>query len=209
MSNLALDGNTSFIGTQFIKLLNTGTSNLATESYVDTAVANGGGGGGADLTNYYDKTETDGLLSTKLNINSPQNMEGTLNIGSVGGTSKIIINAVSSSKDFYVNGDAQVLGNHLVNSLDSTAYIKGASLITNTFNTDNLNDIFFQSNGATYASLDVSTNDFIVFKNLLTHYILKTDTLDTYSNTTLEIQRNNDTFLQLRTDIIDTLPVRL
>ena len=164
MSNLALDGNTSFIGTQFIKLLNTGTSNLATESYVDTAVANGGGGGGADLTNYYDKTETDGLLNTKLNINSPQNMEGTLNIGSVGGTSKIIINAVSSSKVFYVNGDAQVLGNHLVNSLDSTAYIKGASLITNTFNTDNLNDIFFQSNGATYASLDVSTNDFIVLK---------------------------------------------
>jgi len=50
-----LDGGTSFRGTEFIKLLATGSSNLATESYVDTAVANGGVGGGTgttDLTNY-------------------------------------------------------------------------------------------------------------------------------------------------------------
>ena len=32
---LSLDGNTSFIGTEFIKLLNTGSSDLATEEYVD------------------------------------------------------------------------------------------------------------------------------------------------------------------------------
>jgi hypothetical protein len=126
-----LDGGNTIIGTEFIKLLATGSSNLATKNYVDTAVANGGGGGGTgttDLTNYYNKTETDTLLDTKLNVNNPQNMEGTLNIGSVGGTSKIIINAVSSSKDFYVNGDAQVLGNHLVASLDSTGYIKGSNI---------------------------------------------------------------------------------
>ena len=71
MSNLSLDGHTSYIGTQFIKLLNTGNSNLATESYVDTAVANGGGGGGGggsvDLTNYYNKSETDTLLNNKYN----------------------------------------------------------------------------------------------------------------------------------------------
>ena len=85
IKSLSLDGHTSYIGTEFIKLLNTGSSNLATEEFVNTAVANGGGGSG-DLTNYYDKTETDNLLNTKLNVNNPQDIEGTLRLGSVGGT---------------------------------------------------------------------------------------------------------------------------
>ena len=89
------------VATEFVKLEITGTSNLATESYVNTAIINGGGGGGADLTNYYDKTETDTLLNNKyhksetdtllndkLNINNPQDMSGTLRIGHVVGTSK-------------------------------------------------------------------------------------------------------------------------
>jgi len=45
MTSLRLDGGTSFIGTEFIKLLNTGSSNLATEQYVTEAVAGGGGVG--------------------------------------------------------------------------------------------------------------------------------------------------------------------
>ena len=55
MTSLRLDGGTSFIGTEFIKLLATGSSNLATVEYVDDAVAGGGGGGTGttDLTNYY------------------------------------------------------------------------------------------------------------------------------------------------------------
>ena len=59
MSNLTLDGSTSFIGTEFIKLLATGSSNLATEEYVDHAIEqNGGGGGGnVDLSNYYTQTK--------------------------------------------------------------------------------------------------------------------------------------------------------
>jgi hypothetical protein len=61
---VSLDGSTRYIGTDFIKLLNTGTANLATESYVDTAVANGGGGGGSvDLTNYYTQTQVDKTLT--------------------------------------------------------------------------------------------------------------------------------------------------
>ena len=67
MTSLTFDGHTTYIGTQFIKLLNTGTSNLATEEYVDTAIINGGGGGGVNLSNYYDKTETDTLLNNKYN----------------------------------------------------------------------------------------------------------------------------------------------
>ena len=163
--SLSLDGHVSFIGNEFIKLLNTGSSNLATEEFVNTAIINGGGGGGgADLTNYYDKTETDNLLNTKLNINNPQNMEGTLDIGSVGGTSKIFINAVSSDKDFYVNADAQVLGNHLVASLDSTGYIKGSNIQTNTFNALNLNNILFQSNNDTYLQYDASASKLVASK---------------------------------------------
>ena len=43
---LQLDGGNTIIGTEFIKLLATGSSNLATEQYVETAIINGGGGGG-------------------------------------------------------------------------------------------------------------------------------------------------------------------
>ena len=47
---VSLDGTTSFIGHEFIKLLNTGSSHLATEAFVNTAVANGGGSGGTGTT---------------------------------------------------------------------------------------------------------------------------------------------------------------
>ena len=71
MSGLSLDGGNRIVATEFIKLLNTGTSNLATESYVDTAVANGGGSGGTsttDLSGYYNLTQTNTLLDTKYSI---------------------------------------------------------------------------------------------------------------------------------------------
>ena len=62
---LQLDGGNTIIGTEFIKLEITGSSNLATESYVNTAIINGGGGGGADLPNYYNKTETNAFLNQR------------------------------------------------------------------------------------------------------------------------------------------------
>ena len=70
-------------------------------------------------------------------------MSGTLRIGHVLGTSKIVLNAVSSDKDFYVSGDAQVGGNHLVASLDSSGYIKGSNIQSNTFNALNTNDTVY------------------------------------------------------------------
>ena len=89
--SVSMDGHTSFIGTEFIKLLNTGTSDLATEEYVDNAVANGGGAS-ADA---YTQAETDALLNTKLNVNNPQDVIGNRRIDSAGGNGKIIIDAVS------------------------------------------------------------------------------------------------------------------
>ena len=134
---VSLDGGNVFRGTEFIKLEITGTSNLATEQYVLDQVAVGAGTSTTDLLGYYNLTQTNtlldtkysitqtnSLLDTKLNINDPQDMNGVLRIGHITGNSQIILNAVSSTKDFYVNGDAQVGGNHLVQSLDSTGYIK-------------------------------------------------------------------------------------
>ena len=205
---VSLDGSTSYVGTEFIKLLNTGSSNLATEQFVTDAVA---GGGGADLSNYYTKTETDGLftpyytqtqadnlLDTKLNVNNPQDIEGTLRLGSVNGVSKIILNSVGDNgKDFYVNGDSQVLGNLEVASLDSSSYIKGTNLISNTINADNLNDIFFQSNGTNYLQLDVSANKLISSKLIQCGGNLTTQEIDTIANLDLIIKRNNVNYITL------------
>ena len=115
---VSLDGGNRIVGTEFVKLLNTGTSNLATEQFVTDAVS--GGGGNVDLSNNYNQTD---LLNSKLNVDNPQDISGTLRIGHVLGTSKMILNAISSDKDFYVNGDSQILGNLKVSSLDSTGYI--------------------------------------------------------------------------------------
>ena len=64
---VSLDGTIRYVGTDFVKILNTGSSNLATEEFVNTAIINGGGGGSVNLSNYYDKTETDTLLHNKYN----------------------------------------------------------------------------------------------------------------------------------------------
>ena len=114
-----------------------------------------------------------------------------LRLGSTGGTSKKNINAVGDNgKDFYVNGDAQILGNHLVASLDSTGYIKGTSCITNTINADNLNDIYFQSNGANFLQLDVSANKLISSKLIQCGGNLTTQEIDTIAPLDLVIKRN-------------------
>ena len=192
--SITLDGSTRYIGTEFIKLLNTGSSNLATESYVDTAVA-GGGGGAVDA---YTKTETDNLLNTKLNVNNPQDIEGNLRLGSVNGASKIILNSVGDNgKDFYVNGDSQVLGNLEVASLDSSSYIKGTNIISNTINADNLNDIFFQSNGINYLQLDVSENKLVSSKLIQRGGNLTTQEIDAIANLDLVIKRNNIDYITL------------
>ena len=98
MSNLTLDGSTSFIGTEFIKLLATGSSNLATEEYVDDAIEQNGGGG-VQPENVYTKTETDNLLNNKLNVNNPQDITGNLRLDPTNGNSKIILNAVGVPND--------------------------------------------------------------------------------------------------------------
>ena len=164
--SISMDGHTSFIGTEFIKLLNTGTSDLATEEYVDNAVANGGGGGNVDLSNYYTQTETDNLLNNKLNVNNPQDIIGTLRIDSTNGNGKLIVNAVgapNASDDFYCNGNGHFNGTLRASVLTSDGDVNAHGVNADTFNSNVIaNDIIFKHNDIEYMrfNVDDTTIDF-------------------------------------------------
>ena len=165
MSNLTLDGSTSFIGTEFIKLLATGSSNLATEEYVDDAIEqNGGGNGNVDLSNYYTQTETDNLLNNKLNVNNPQDITGNLRLDPTNGLSKIILNAVSppnANDDFYCNGSGHFNGTLRVSLLISDGDLNADGCNADTFNSNIItNDIVFKHNDVEYMRFN-ATNDTI------------------------------------------------
>ena len=165
MSNLTLDGSTSFIGTEFIKLLVTGSSNLATEEYVDDAIEqNGGGNGNVDLSNYYTQTETDNLLNNKLNVNNPQDIIGNLRLDPTNGLSKIILNATSppnNNDDFYCNGSGHFNGTLRVSLLTSDGDLNADGCNADTFNSNIItNDIVFKHNDVEYMRFN-ATNDTI------------------------------------------------
>ena len=154
MSNLTLDGSTSFIGTEFIKLLATGPSNLATEEYVDDAIEQGGVGGAIDA---YTKTETDNLLNNKLNVNNPQDIIGVLRIDSTNGNGKLIVNAVGApnDEDFYVNGLSNLGGTLKCQLLQASSNIETSQLIkSNTLNTYANVDMTIQRNSIDYIVLE-------------------------------------------------------
>ena len=159
MSNLTLDGNISYIGTEFIKLLNTGSSHLATEEYVDNAVGNGGGGGNGDG---YTQAEVDALLNNKLNVINPQNITGNLRLDPTNGNSKIIINAVSppnATDDFYCNGNGQFNGTLRVSVLTSDGDVNCDGVNTDVFNSNVIaNDIIFKHNDIEYMRFNVDDN---------------------------------------------------
>ena len=156
---LSLDGNISYIGTEFIKLLNTGSSHLATQEYVDNAVANGGGNGGGnvDLSNYYTQTETDNLLNNKLNVNNPQDIIGTLRIDSTNGNGKLIVNAVGApnDEDFYVNGLSNLGGTLKAQVIQASSNIQTSQQIqSNVINTYSNSNLIIQRNAIPYITLD-------------------------------------------------------
>ena len=159
---LSLDGHTSFIGTEFIKLLNTGSSDLATVEYVDEQVAQGGGGGNVDLSNYYTQAETNTLLNAKLNVSNPQDIIGNLRLDSTNGNSKLIINAVSppnATDDFYCNGNAHINGTMRVSVLTSDGDVNCDGVNADTFNSNVItNDIVFNHNDNEYMRFQVSDN---------------------------------------------------
>ena len=170
MSNLTLDGSTSFIGTEFIKLLATGSSNLATEEYVDDAIEQGGGGGNVDLSNYYTQTETDNLLNAKLNVNNPQDIIGNLRLDPTNGNSKLIINAVSpptATDDFYCNGTGHFNGSLRVLVLTSDGDVNADGCNADTFNSHiTTNDIVFKHNDVEYMRFNATDDEIQLSKNI-------------------------------------------
>ena len=170
MSNLTLNGSTSFVGTQFIKLLATGSSNLATEEYVDDAIAEGGGGGGGALADTYTQTETDNLLNAKFNVNNPQDIIGSLRLDSANGNSKLIINAVSppqATDDFYCNGNGQFNGTLRVSILTSTGNVNRDGVNADVFNSNVItNDIVFNHNDNEYMRFSATDDELQLSKNM-------------------------------------------
>ena len=131
--SLSLDGLTSFIGTEFIKLLNTGTSDLATEEYVDNAVANGVGSSSVDA---YTKAETDALLNNKLNVLNPD-VSGNLRIQPTGGGGKLIINStapINASNSFFCNGSGEFNSSLKVSIFNCSSDISSGGVNTNSSN---------------------------------------------------------------------------
>ena len=169
MSNLTLDGSISFIGTEFIKLLATGSSNLATVQYVDDAIEQGGGSN-VDLSNYYNKTEADALLNAKLNVNNPQDIIGNLRLDPTNGNSKIIINAVSpptATDDFYCNGNAHINGSLKVSVLTSDGDVNADGCNADTFNSHiTTNDIVFKHNDVEYMRFNATDDEIQLSKNI-------------------------------------------
>ena len=169
MTNLSLDGNISFIGTEFIKLLNTGSSDLATVQYVDEQVAQGGGGN-VDLSNYYTQTQTDNLLNNKLNVNNPQDILGNLRLDPTNGNSKIILNATSppnNNDDFYCNGSAHINGTLRVSLLSSDGDVNANGVNADVFNSNVIsNDIIFNHNDVEYMRFNVSDDEIQLSKNI-------------------------------------------
>ena len=170
MSNLTLNGSTSFVGTQFIKLLATGSSNLATEEYVDDAIAEIGGGGGGASADTYTQTETDNLLNAKFNVNNPQDIIGSLRLDSTNGNSKLIINAVSppqATDDFYCNGNGQFNGTLRVSILTSTGNVNRDGVNADVFNSNVItNDIVFNHNDNEYMRFSATDDELQLSKNM-------------------------------------------
>ena len=201
MSNLTLDGNISYIGTEFIKLLNTGSSHLATEEYVDNAVVNGDGGDNVDLSNYYTQTETDNLLNAKLNVNNPQDIIGNLRLDPTNGNSKIILNATSppnNNDDFYCNGSAHINGTLRVSLLTSDGDLNADGVNADVFNSNVItNDIIFNHNDVEYMRFNATDDEIQLSKNLeLNEDLIMKSTkvlyLDATSNLLRYITTRND-----------------
>ena len=193
-----MDGHTSVIGTEFIELLNTGTSDIATEEYVDNAVANGGGGGGGGSGDGYTQAEVDALLNAKLSVNNPQDILGTLRIDSANGNGKIVINSVGApnDEDFYVNGLSNLGGTLKCQLLQASSNIETSqqiqSNITNTYSNSNM---ILQRNAVNYITLDSQVVDTETVEKIILHKDVEFSgnlSLNAISVDTISTNRLND-----------------
>ena len=194
---VSLDGGNRVVGTEFIKLLNTGSSDLATVQYVNEQVALGGGGSGDGYT----QAEVDALLNNKLNVNNPQDILGNLRLDPTNGNSKIILNATSppnNNDDFYCNGSAHINGTLRVSLLSSDGDVNADGVNADVFNSNVItNDIIFNHNDIEYMRFNATDDELQLSKNIeLNEDLIMKSTkvlyLDATSNLLRYITTRND-----------------
>ena len=145
---VSLDGGNRVVGTEFIKLLNTGSSDLATEEYVDNKI----GGSSADA---YTKAETDALLNAKLNVSNPD-VSGNLRVAT-GGGGKLIINSTTTpaSESLYVAGLSTFTGTVKVPLLQANSNIETTQKVkSDVYDTNSNVDMKIQRNTIDYIVLE-------------------------------------------------------
>ena len=149
---VSLDGGNRVVGTEFIKLLITGSSDLATEDYVDDKVADAIGGASSDA---YTKAETDALLNAKLNVSNPD-VSGNLRV-STGGGGKLIINSTTTpaSESLYVAGLSTFTGTVKVPLLQANSNIETTKKVkSDVYDTNSNIDMKIQRNTIDYIVLE-------------------------------------------------------
>ena len=195
MSNLTLDGGTRYIGTDFVKLLVTGSSPLATEEYVDDKLADSIGGASADA---YTKAETDALLNNKLDILNPD-VDGNLRIQPTSQNGKLIINTtvpLNASNSFFCNGSGEFNSSLKVSTFNCTNDNSTGGVNTNTFNVNNINTkISFNDDTCEYmkyenANVDANFYGLKVLSNLYTKSIIPDNIKMVYNNKISFIDNN-------------------
>ena len=195
MSNLTLDGGTRYIGTDFVKLLVTGSSPLATEEYVDDKLADSIGGASADA---YTKAETDALLNNKLDILNPD-VDGNLRIQLTSQNGKFIINTtvpLNALNSFFCNGSGEFNSSLKVSTFNCTNDISTGGVNTNTFNVNNINTkISFNNDTFEYmkyenANVDANFYGLKVLSNLYTKLIIPDNIKMVYNNKISFIDNN-------------------
>ena len=203
---VSLDGGNRVVGTEFIKLLNTGSSDLATEEYVDDKVANAIGGASTDS---YTKAETNALLNNKLNVSNPD-VSGNLRIQpSLPFNGKLIINTTSptdNSYSFFCNGKGEFNSTLKTSVLNCSNDITAGGINANTFNVNNINTkISFNDDTFEYmkyenATVDANFYGLKVLSNLYTKSIIPDNIKMTYNNKIAFIDTNGATDLDYYDD---------
>ena len=194
---VSLDGGNRVVGTEFIKLLVTGSSPLATEEYVDDKLADNIGGASADA---YTKAEADALLNNKLNVLNPD-VDGNLRIQPTSQNGKLIINStapLNASNSFFCNGSGEFNSTLKVSTLNSTNDISSGGLNTNTFNVNvantkiSFNDDQFEYMKYENATVDANFYGLKVLSNLYTKSIIPDNIKMVYNNKISFIDTNGD-----------------
>ena len=184
MSSLTLDGSNRIVGTEFVKIEITGSSNLATEQFVNEAVA--GGGGNVDLTNYYNKTEVDGFLDAKLSLSgeASQTIAGSVNItNNLTTATNIQCNNIVSSNAYsntFYNKDSNVNTTFaydatpwmIYNNTSSKIELKPTVECENNIYTNELSnlsldtDLIIKQDGVAYVQLEKGKDEVRAYKKI-------------------------------------------